>query len=273
MNDNTMVPTELRSIQGLTEYRACVELQRATWGDAFREIVPASVMMVAAKVGGVTVGAFEEGGDLLGFVFGLAGYRDGGRVHWSHMLAVRESERGRGLGRRLKLHQREQVLRQGVRDVYWTYDPLFARNAHLNLNRLGATVVDYEVNLYGNDTQSRLHTRSGTDRFVVRWALESERTMRALRGEPVADAEAYRDAPVLRPSDEDSGEGFEDASRLLIEIPWDVQALKGGDEGEVARWRRTTRRAFSRCLERGYRIEGLLRDLEGERCFYQIRRS
>lgn len=272
MNDSTMVPTELRSIQGLMEYRACVELQRATWGEAFREIVPASVMMVAAKVGGVTAGAFDGGGRLQGFVFGLAGYRDDGPVHWSHMLAVRESVQGQGLGRRLKLYQREQVLGQGVRDVYWTFDPLFARNAHLNLNRLGATVVDYQVNLYGDDTRSRLRTRSGTDRLIVHWALESDRTVRALHGESVADAGAYRNAPVLSPRDQEVEERIGDVPRLLIEIPWDVQALKRTDGDEVARWRRTTRRAFSHCLERGYRVEGLLRDLEAKRCFYQARR-
>src|SRR5690554_3674198 len=133
----------------LEEFRACVELQRETWGAGFDECVPAAILKVSQRVGGVTAGAFDGEGRLLGFVFGLTGLERGRPVHWSHMLAVRPEWRDVGLGRRLKAYQREAVRGLGVDTILWTFDPLVARNAHLNLNRLGVQVVEYVPDMYG----------------------------------------------------------------------------------------------------------------------------
>ena len=100
-------------------------------------------------------------------MFGITGVQEGQLVHWSHMLAVERAYRDHGLGRRLKECQRELLRELGVDTIYWTFDPLVARNAHLNLNRLGTTVREYVPDMYG-DTGSPLHT-FGTDRFVVAW--------------------------------------------------------------------------------------------------------
>src|SRR5690606_23168912 len=155
----------------LEEFRACVELQRETWGADFEECVPAAILKVSGRIGGVTAGALDGAGGLLGFVFGLTGL-DGGRlVHWSHMLAVRAEWRDRGRGRRRRLYQREAVARLGAEAIYWTFDPLVARNAHLNLNRLGARVVEYVEDMYG-PTGSHLHAGLGTDRLVIAWPVQ-----------------------------------------------------------------------------------------------------
>ncbi|MDQ3998314.1 MAG: hypothetical protein M3303_15000, partial [Gemmatimonadota bacterium] len=100
---------DIRPLRTTQELLACVELQRATWGDAFSDLVPASILKVSQRVGGVAAGAFDAEGGLLGFVFGLTGIERGRVVHWSDMLAVREDARDLGLGRMLKEYQRDAV--------------------------------------------------------------------------------------------------------------------------------------------------------------------
>src|SRR6201999_2681869 len=106
--------------------------------------------------------------------FGLTGVRGGRLVHWSHMLAVAPGARDLGLGTRLKLFQRDLLRELGVLSVLWTYDPLEARNAHLNLNRLGAEVVEYVEDMYAGEMGSDLAEGIGTDRFIVDWRIDGE---------------------------------------------------------------------------------------------------
>ena len=117
----------IRPLETRAEHEACVALQRDIWGQDFADVVPATILMVSQQVGGVASGAFDARGRLIGFVFGISGVRNRVTAHWSDMLAVRPEARGRGLGRRLKLHQRELLLAVGIERVYWTFDPLVAR--------------------------------------------------------------------------------------------------------------------------------------------------
>ena len=235
---------DIRPLATHEEYAACVALQRATWGQDFADTVPASILMVSQKVGGVAAGAFDRENTLVGFVFGLTGVKNGRLAHWSDMLAVRPEWRDAGVGRALKEFQRAAVRALGVELMYWTYDPLVARNAHLNIDRLGARPVEYVVDMYGADTGSELHRGIGSDRFIVEWRLAP--------GPPPVRA---------RPS----------AARRTIEIPADIAAVQARSLEEAATWRAVTRGAFLDALGHGLSVVGFQRDAEG-RCFYLLDR-
>lgn len=255
----------LRSLETLRDFEACVELQRETWGRDFQACVPAAVLMVAQKVGGVTAGAFDVAGRLLGFVFGITGYRGGRPLHWSHMLAVREDARDSGLGIKLKLYQRELLLENGVGTACWTFDPLVAKNAHINLNRLGAVVVEHVENMYG-DSNSMLHAGLGTDRFVVEWQVTDERVARVIAGLERPDVTAFATSPVVNgTAPPPSGPG----SRVRIEIPADIHEVLERAPQQAAEWRARTRGAFQRYMPTGYRVVAFYRDGSG-RCFYGL---
>ena len=258
----------LRSLEAAEDYRACVELQRVTWGRDFSDVVPASILQISQKVGGIAAGAFAPDGRMLGFVWGLTGVRDRRPFHWSHMLAVAPEGRDLGLGTRLKLFQRELLLPLGVEEVEWTYDPLEARNAHLNLNRLGAEVKEYVEEMYADELGSELARGIGTDRFIVRWKIASPRVEEAVAGRLQADPERFRDAPVAGLEAAEEGSPLPDAPRVRVEIPASIQDVKTEDVDRAAAWRSATRRAFQHYFGRGYRVESYLRD--GDRRFYGL---
>jgi Uncharacterized conserved protein len=187
----------VRSITGRAECQACVALQSEIWGR--EDAVPASVLQVASHVGGIVAGAFAPDGELVGFVFGLPALIGGTIVHWSHALGVRDSARNAGVGRLLKEYQRTELARRGVDRMYWTYDPLVAKNAHLNLNLLGARVVEYVRDMYGT-TASPLHNGLATDRLVVvghhaTFAAECAGRYQRARAMSGADARAAQGRP------------------------------------------------------------------------------
>jgi predicted GNAT superfamily acetyltransferase len=259
---------ELRALKSHADYAACVQLQRETWGADYTDCVPASVLKVSQLVGGVSGGAFTADGRLVGFVYGLTGVRDGRLIHWSHMLAVTPDFRNHGVGRRLKEYQREALRTQGIEMIYWTFDPLVARNAHLNLNRLGTVVEEYVPDMYG-ETGSELHA-FGTDRFVVSWAVS-----KAGRGVPSAVA-GWRATQVVNGGAparvvELSGDGARasGAHSVRIEVPADVESMP---VREARAWREATRPSFVRLLGDGYRVKGFVSDAE-EGCFYVLTRD
>ena len=266
----------LRPLSTAADYAQCLELQRETWGSDFTELVPPAMLMISQKVGGVAAGAFDTADRMLGFVYGVSGVRQGRLAHWSHMLAVRHDVEGMGIGRRLKAYQRQLLLDIGIEVAYWTYDPLVARNAHLNLNRLGAHAVEYVANMYGDDTQSRLDSGLGTDRFVIEWSLNESRVHQALEGTATLQSANVPGAPVVNTVGAREPEPMEAADLplhpvLQIEIPADIQQVKNDSVELGRRWRNSTRRAFLCYLERGYRVEGFRRDAATNRCLYLLR--
>jgi len=267
----------VRPLATTEELIACLDLQRETWGTGFDDCVPPSLMKVSSRIGGVTAGAFDDAGRLVGFVFGLTGVERGRLVHWSHMLAVRPEWRDRGLGRRLKLYQRDFVARLGVEVIYWTYDPLVARNAHLNLNRLGARVVEYVEDMYGS-TGSDLHAGLGTDRFVVAWSVGGVEPDGggAPDGEPehagAATDASYDALPVVNGLDW-ADVAVDRTQAIRVEVPADVFAAEAAEPGAGARWRQETRRAFQGALGRGYQVQRFYRDPATNRCFYVLSRG
>ncbi len=277
-------PITIRPLETRPEYLACVALQRDIWGTDFLDVVPATLLMVSQQVGGVASGAFGPAGRLLGFVFGVSGVREGVLAHWSDMLAVRPEARGHGLGRRLKLHQRAQLLAIGIERVYWTFDPMMAANARLNLTMLGASPVEYVSNMYG-DTGSQLHRGLETDRFIVEWRLRDPAVERVLAGQPARLPPAARDGPIVTvvspdapaaagaaPVDPvDDAALLPDAPWVRVEIPADLGQLKARAPELAGRWQRGLRRVFTIYLNaRHARVAGVLTDTGTGRWFYAV---
>ncbi len=238
----------IRDFSSHADRAQCVALQELTWGAGFTEKVPAAMLLVAQKLGGVVAGAFDDDGVMQGFVFGVTGLKDGRLVHWSDMLAVRPEAQGTHLGERLKEYQRDKCRALGIDVMYWTFDPLVARNAHLNLNRMGARVDEYVVAMYGEGTNSPLQGDMPTDRFVITWAIDPARVAKPLTAIP-ADAQ---------PAD-----ALPDAPRVTVRVPRDITALAAADLAAARRWRESTRRAFTHYLPRGYVVRGFVADADG----------
>jgi predicted GNAT superfamily acetyltransferase len=266
---------EIRDLTTQEEFEAVVRLQEEVWGEGFAERVPSAILGIAARLGGVVAGAFLEGeAEPVGFVFGLTGLEEGRPAHWSDMLAVREGARGLGLARALKLHQRSRLLGLGVTRMYWTFDPLEARNAHLNLNRLGVRVRTYVEEMYGTST-SPLHRGIGTDRFVALWEMDAP-WVRALAGGEAA--EAWAGTSMEAPEEASAGAEVALAAgigphghpvpgtprldlaarRVLVAIPARIQELKGADPDLALAWRHATREALRHYLEGGWEVRALV---------------
>ena len=250
----------VRRVETLAEYHACVAIERETWGADFREYVPATILMVAQRLGGVVAGAFAPDGAMLGFVFGMAGTIDGRAVHWSDMLAVRPGARGARVGERLKYFQRDLARAAGAEAMYWTFDPLVARNAHLNLTRLGARVVEYVPNMYGDDTGSVLHAGLPTDRLIARWDLAAGDGDR-----PSLDGTSV-DGTLLDAASIDT------ASIDTAHIPVPLDFLDLAPDQRAA-WRVTVREAFVTHLAGGYRVTGFCRATADALPYYELERA
>lgn len=164
---------ELRHCHGIEEFRACVALQKEVWNFTDAELVPLRMFVVADKVGGQVMGAFD-GGAMVGFALSVPGTRSGHIYLHSHMLAVRKEHRNSGLGRRLKLLQREDAIARGIDLIEWTFDPLEIKNAYLNIEKLGAISRRYNINQYGI-TSSPLQGGLPSDRLIAEWWLRSKR--------------------------------------------------------------------------------------------------
>ncbi len=259
----------IRDCATLEDYLACVAIQDETWGRGFSERVPAAILRVSQRVGGVAAGAFDAQGQMLGFVFGITGVQDGDLVHWSDMLAVRPEARGRHLGERLKEYQRHKVCALGVRTMNWTFDPLVARNAHFNVNRLGAFPTEYAVNMYGS-TRSTLHGVLPTDRFIVAWECQPAAPHR-----PCDGMATHSDVPLLNPVSHGTPSlaTVADAPQLRVQIPLDVQPLIQQQPALAARWRDVTRSVFLEHMAAGYRISAFVRAAGDELPYYLLTRA
>ena len=259
---------EIHPLRTLDELRACVALQRETWGNEFTDVVPASILKVSQRVGGVAAGAFDAQGKLLGFVYGLTGVEDGRIVHWSDMLAVRPEARNYGLGRRLKDFQRRAVQRLGGTVIYWTYDPLVARNAHLNFNVFGVRAHEYVEDMYG-ETESPLHRGIGTDRFIVAWPVpDAEVEQRLVDTHSAGTNQQLRQAPILNANNSARIGAIGDVAR--VEVPADINSMQEADREQAIQWRHSTRAAFRQALAKGLTVQGFVIDDCAKRGYYLL---
>jgi predicted GNAT superfamily acetyltransferase len=249
--------SDLRDVDDLAGCRAVVDVQIAVWGhDA--ETVPASLLSASIKRGGLLVGAWDAG-RLVGFVWSMPGWRGGQPTQWSHMLGVRPEARGRGLGEALKRAQRERALAAGVDLIEWTFDPLQAANAHLNLSRLGAIVSEYRVNAYG-EMAGPLHRGTPTDRLIAAWWI---RRPHPGRDEAVSDAPAALDV-------RDTGAWVAcvsvrtdlDAPRVRVPVPPRFSEMQQQATDLALAWRLAARGVLTSYFSRGYRAVSFVLDRE-----------
>jgi predicted GNAT superfamily acetyltransferase len=172
---------EIRRLTELSEFDLCVEIETAVWGYDTADMIPRRMFLLASRIGGQVMGAFA-GGTMAGFAMALPAYRHGHPYLHSHMVGVLPEFRNLGLGRKLKLAQREDALARGFELMEWTFDPLEIKNAHLNVARLGAIVRRYKRNFYG-PSSSPLQGGLPTDRVYAEWWLRSKRVCSVLAGE------------------------------------------------------------------------------------------
>jgi len=172
---------EIRALTQVPELAEAVRLQKLIWGFDEVELIPVRLFVTATKVGGQAFGAFD-GHRMIGFCLAIPGIKTGGRSYlYSHMLGVLKEYRNSGVGRRLKLEQRNDALARGISLLEWTFDPLQIKNAYFNIERLGAIVRRFVLNQYGT-TSSPLHAGLPTDRCVAEWWLASSRVEAILAG-------------------------------------------------------------------------------------------
>ena len=232
----------VRKLETLEEFHGCVELQRQIWGEAELEVEPATLFVVAAHTGGQVLGAFDDG-RLIGYTLAVVGLRDGAPYLHSHMTGVLNEYRDRGVGRMLKLFQREEALSRGIRVVQWTFDPLELRNAHFNLNRLGAISRNYLPNLYGTTT-SPLHRGLATDRLLAEWQLDSARVVAAIQNLVQDSVEAP----------------------AVIRLPAELEHWLEQNGAEVKKTQTRLREEFTKWFAKGYAAVGL-RNGPGDRAY------
>ena len=224
---------QVRQCEKLEEFQCCVELQRQIWGEADLEVEPVTMFVVAAHTGGQVLGAFE-GGRMIGYTLAVMGVRNGVTYLHSHMTGVVSDYRDRGVGRMLKLFQRDEALSRGIRLIQWTFDPLELRNAHFNLNRLGAICREYLPNLYGVTT-SPLHRGLATDRLLVEWRLDSSRAVAAIQNLVKESAEAP----------------------ATIELPAELDRWQQENAPEIQKVQAWMREEFTKWFAKGYAAVGL----------------
>ena len=231
----------IRHCHGLDELRACVGLQKEIWNFSEAELVPLRVFVVAEKVGGQVMGAFD-GDEMIGFALSVPGTRSGQVYLHSHMLAVRSEYRNGGLGRRLKLLQREDALARGIELIEWTFDPLEIKNSCLNIEKLGAIARRYHVNQYGM-TSSPLQGGLPSDRLIAEWWLRSKRVETLL---------ATGRNPPFNP-------------QASIEVPSQIYEWKATAEtrGKAQQVQERNREEFLQRFATGLAVLGYTRDAEG----------
>jgi predicted GNAT superfamily acetyltransferase len=235
----------IRKCQSLDELAACVALQKEIWNFADTDLVPLRSFVVAQKIGGQVIGAFDVG-EIVGFALSIPGARGGHSYLHSQMLGVRARYRNAGLGRQIKLFQREDAITRGFELIEWTFDPLEIKNAYLNLERLGAVARRYNVNQYGITT-SPLQGGLPSDRLVAEWWLRSRRVENLLRSLPL---------PAF-------------VTTKTISVPGQIYAWKASPATrDLARdVQDRNRQAFLQAFSEGLALLGYERDEEGNGAF------
>ena len=231
---------DIRALTAHEQFERCVALQIEVWGYNDGDVIPRRVFVVAQRIGGQVLGAFD-GDTIVGFAMSLPGYRDGQSYLHSHMLAVLPQYRNAGVGRRLKLAQRDDAIARGFDLMEWTFDPLEIKNAHLNIARLGAIVRRYQPDFYGPST-SPLQGGLPTDRLYAEWWLCSSRVATTLCGE-------IQSTPIVE----------------RVTVPYSIYQWKQDiqQRSRAQALQTSIREALQSAFQRGLTVVGYERDVDG----------
>lgn len=248
----------VRAVTEAREMPALEDVQILAWGNTDRDVVPGTMFRISAATGGVVLAAYPHGSDVpFGLAYGFPALREGVLWHHSHLLAVSPEWRGSGAAVALKLAQREAALEQHLTRMTWTFDPLVARNARLNLGKLGARAVSYHPAWYD------LGGEVPADRLMIEWDLtrpHAERSAPSPEGEVALEA-GPDGSPRLKTVQPDG-------QALLAEVPTDADTLPTQAR---LQWRLALREALSVPLAAGYAVTGLAR--AGDRAWYVLERD
>lgn len=260
----------IRELESVADLHLALALERETWECTEADSMPLTIAVATRAAGAMWLGAFENA-ELAGFAFALPALKNGSMGFHSHMLAVRASSQGHGIGRALKIAQRERALSVGVKKMTWTFDPLRAANAHFNFSKLGVVCDDYRIDFYGPRTSSPLHA-NGTDRLWVTWPMAERSVEDRLRGGDsrveVFDALIHLDPLVrfngdARPSESAPAPALT-RHRTAIEIPGDIGRIEREDPALGREWRLATRRAFTQAINAGFVVTEFCRSVRGQ---------
>lgn len=235
----------IRKCESLDEIRSAFALQKEVWQFTEAELVPVRIFVLANKIGGHVIGAFDQS-EMVSFALAIPGYRNGHPYLHSHMLAVRSQYRNCGLGRRMKLFQREDALARGFALMEWTFDPLEIKNAYFNIERLGAIARRYNVDQYGI-TSSPLQGGLPSDRLVAEWWMKSKRVQAVLEN-------------GHRPP-------FE--TQAQIQVPAEIYEWKSktSSRQRALAVQQQNREQFVEAFAKGHSVLGYERDSGGGGCF------
>jgi predicted GNAT superfamily acetyltransferase len=226
---------EIRQLFDLESFDRVLYLQKTIWGFDDIELLPLRFLVVVSKIGGHVFAAYDRD-EMAGFCFAIPGVKPGGRPYLhSHMLGVLPKYRDTGIGRQLKLRQRDDAIARGIELIEWTFDPLELKNAYFNIERLGAIVRRYSVNQYGV-TASPLHGNLPTDRCIAEWWIQSQRVKAILSGKPCASDVQER-----------------------ISYPTNIGKLRSEDNARARTIQQTNGELFQNAFNRGLAVTGFER--------------
>ncbi len=262
-----------RVLTSVSEIKETLSMQKRIWSDSVAASLPE--MMATSHNGGVIIGAFMDE-TMIGFCYGYPGYKGTEAYLCSHMLAVDPNYRNLGLGRELKLKQKDWAVDYGYKKMVWTYDPLETRNAYLNLYKLGAYTKTYLPSYYG-EMEDQLNHGLPSDRFLVEWELLSERVAKAIASFSL-ESTKWQSYPLLstlsflgeypRPADL---KDIQDAPGFLVPVPVSIQDIKVKNSELALEWRLAVRSQMLQMFAKGYSAVGLWRH-DASICYYVLER-
>jgi predicted GNAT superfamily acetyltransferase len=236
----------IRECISAEDFQQCIALERAVFNDDDIDIMPIRLYMISKNCNAPTFGAFDAAGMLLGFVHTSIALLDGQVVYHSHLAGVVEEMRHQDIGYRLKLAQRDHAISAGVPLVIWSFDPLQSRNAHFNINKLGAIIRSYKINYYGEGISSVFDAHLPSDRVIAEWWVNAPYVKNVLTG----------NRPTL------------ESVTGRVTIPDHIDEVRAHSLDDHIGWRLRVREDFINALKQGTIVRGFVRDTENRSSDY-----